>query len=143
MAGYNSYNSQYQGTMNTVPMNYNYQYPQFQSQQQVLPQPQEDGEVVWVQGEAGAKSTYVKPGKTKWLMDSEQPVFYIKSADISGMPLPLRTFDFVERTSKQTPSNFTQKPKKKESEYVKKDELEAMVSEILRKRVKARENKNE
>ena len=31
------------------------------------------------------------------VMDSESPVFYIKSTDASGMPMPLRIFDFVER----------------------------------------------
>ena len=31
-------------------------------------------------------------------MDSENPVFYIKSADVSGIPLPLRVFDYKERT---------------------------------------------
>lgn len=35
------------------------------------------------------------------LMDSESSVFYIKTVDASGMPLPLRIFDYSERT----PSN--------------------------------------
>ena len=32
------------------------------------------------------------------LMDSESQCFYLKSADASGMPLPLRVFDYTERT---------------------------------------------
>lgn len=52
---------------------------------------------IWVQGEAGAKAYIVPAGRTVWLMDSENPVFYIKSTDVNGMPQPLRTFDFTER----------------------------------------------
>ena len=33
------------------------------------------------------------------LMDSEGDRFYLKSADASGMPLPLRIFDYKERTT--------------------------------------------
>ena len=32
------------------------------------------------------------------LMDSESNTFYIKSSDNSGMPMPLRIFDYTERT---------------------------------------------
>jgi hypothetical protein len=33
------------------------------------------------------------------LLDAENSVFYLKSADASGMPLPLRIFDYKERQS--------------------------------------------
>ena len=61
------------------------------------PQSNNNG-IVWVQGEAGAKSYLVGAGNSVMLMDSEQSVFYIKSTDQSGMPLPLRIFDYTERT---------------------------------------------
>ena len=48
----------------------------------------------WVQGEAGAKSVPVAPGQKVLLMDSETNVFYVKSSDVSGMPLPLRIFEY-------------------------------------------------
>lgn len=53
--------------------------------------------IPWVQGEAGAKAYLVAPGGSVLLMDSEAQSFYIKSADGSGMPLPLRIFDYTER----------------------------------------------
>ena len=75
----------------------NRQYPQ-QYQQPVV-QPQQSGNgLIWVQGEAGAKSYLVAPGNTVMLMDSESERFYIKSADASGMPLPLRVFSYQELT---------------------------------------------
>lgn len=58
--------------------------------------------VIWVQGEAGAKAHVVAPNTTAWMMDSEQDRFYIKSADASGVPSPLRTFDYTEVTEAPT-----------------------------------------
>lgn len=69
--------------------------------QQPAPQPQSNG-IVWVQGESAAKSFPVAPNTTVMLLDSESSVFYLKTSDASGMPLPLRVFDYKERT--QTPS---------------------------------------
>lgn len=75
----------------------NRQYPQ--QYQQPVYQPQQSGNgLIWVQGEAGAKSYLVAPGNTVMLMDSESERFYIKSADASGMPLPLRVFAYQELT---------------------------------------------
>lgn len=53
--------------------------------------------LIWVQGEAAAKSYPVAPNCTVMLLDSENSAFYLKSADSSGMPLPLRIFDYKER----------------------------------------------
>ena len=61
-------------------------------------QPQ-SSQIIWVSGEAGAKSYLVAPGNTVMLLDAENSVFYLKSADASGMPLPLRIFDYKERTT--------------------------------------------
>ena len=55
-----------------------------------------------MQGEAGAKSFLVAPGNTVMLMDSEGERFYLKSADASGMPMPLRIFEYKELA--ETPS---------------------------------------
>jgi len=81
----------------------NYLYPQ---QQQPMPTPQAQAQtpsagLTWVQGEAGAKSYLVGAGQSVLLMDSENSCFYIKSTDNSGMPLPLRVFDYSERTQSQ------------------------------------------
>lgn len=76
---------------------------------QAAPQPQNNSNgLVWVQGEAGAKSFLVTPNTTVMLMDSESNVFYLKSADVSGMPLPLRVFDYSERTSGKIAPKTTQ-----------------------------------
>lgn len=70
---------------------------QMQQQQPMMSQPQSNG-IVWVQGESAAKSFPVAPNTTVMLLDSESSVFYLKTSDASGMPLPLRVFDYKERT---------------------------------------------
>lgn len=74
--------------------------------------------LIWVQGETGAKSYLVAPNSTVLLMDSESQKFYIKSADASGMPIPLRVFEYKEVGG--TPA----------AEYVTKEEFERALSEL-------------
>ena len=57
--------------------------------------------MVWVQGESGAKGYLVAPNSSVVLFDSESDKFYIKAADASGMPLPLRVFEFTEVSAAQ------------------------------------------
>lgn len=52
--------------------------------------------LIWVQGEAGAKSYMVAPNNTIALWDSESQTVYLKSADASGMP-SMRTLDYTIR----------------------------------------------
>ena len=66
--------------------------------------------IIWVQGEEGAKGYLVAPGENRLLMDSEGNHFYLKSTDAQGMPLPLRIFDYVERTGPKQASQAAQTP---------------------------------
>ena len=59
------------------------------------PPRQDQNGLIWVQGEAGAKSWFVNPGATVLLMDSESMRFYLKSADMNGVPA-MRTFEYNE-----------------------------------------------
>lgn len=102
--------------------------PQQQIPQGVqAPQPQQTGGLLWVQGEAGAKSFCVAPGQNVMLMDSEAQRFYIKSADASGMPLPLRIFDYKEVTGAPTASVSG------EDGFVTRREFEERLSKLLPK----------
>jgi hypothetical protein len=49
----------------------------------------------------GAKAYPVTAGNSVLLMDSEESVFYIKTTDQSGMPQPLRVYDYKERTAQK------------------------------------------
>ena len=83
--------------MNTNQMQNAVVQPSMTSQPMQVQQP--NNGLIWVQGESGAKSYLVAPNATVMLMDSEGERFYLKSADASGMPLPLRIFDYKERTA--------------------------------------------
>ena len=52
--------------------------------------------VVFVDGEAGARSYPVAAGNTVMLMDFNSNNFWLKSTDTTGMPQQLRTFEFKE-----------------------------------------------
>lgn len=82
-----------------------YQQPNYQ--QPTYPTYQSQNGLNWVQGESGAKSWMIGRGETVLLMDSENPVFYIKSSDAAGMPAPLRVFDYTERTQTNATSSNT------------------------------------
>jgi len=119
---------------NGFPVTYQQMYPQYSyvPQQTITPvvqsQPVQtnDSGVIWVQGEAGAKSWVVPPGKSVMLMDSENSVFYIKTADNSGVPLPLRIFDYTERTQQDIAP--TEAAQVNNPQYVTKDELKEILS---------------
>lgn len=115
---------------NGFPINYQQMYPQYNYiPQQPIIQTQpatNDNGIIWVQGEAGAKSWAVAPGKSVMLMDSENSVFYIKTTDNSGIPLPLRIFDYTERTQQDSVS--AEAVQTTNSQYVTKDELKEILS---------------
>lgn len=69
------------------PVYYQPQYQQQVPQMQPQIQPQQQASsIIWVSGEAGAKSYLVAPNTTVQLWDSEAQKIYLKSADASGMP---------------------------------------------------------
>lgn len=102
-------------------------------QQAQYPQPQSGG-ILWCQGEAGAKSYPVAPGGSVLLMDSEGSRFYIKSADPSGMPHPLRIFEFREVSAQAAPSVSPVQqtaPAPDMSAFVTRDELEKRLAALM------------
>lgn len=96
-----------------------------QQQMQLMQQPA--ASPLWVQGEAGAKAYPVAPGSSVILMDSESNVFYIKSADQSGMPT-MRTFEYRERTAAQNPP--VQAAQQPQGDYVTRSEFDALRQQI-------------
>lgn len=125
-----------------------YQQPMQPVQTAQTTQPQQNGNsIIWVQGEAGAKSFLVAPGQSVLLMDSEASRFYIKASDNTGMPLPLRTFEYTEIIAGQalmpnisdTQSNVSNVDL---SQFVTHDELNEKLSQLspaTKKTTKAKE----
>ena len=111
---------------------YNYQnqtqavQPVQPTQQQPQTQPM-NSSIIWVQGEAGAKSYLVAPNTTVQLWDSERQTIYIKSADASGMP-SIKTLDYTIREIPQNNTPFASETVP--AAFATKDEVNLLSNEI-------------
>ena len=132
MAGYNNY----------FPQTYTYNpsvygaTPTSQNWVQPTATPTQPNAINWVQGEAGARSVPVPAGQKALLMDSETNVFYVKSSDVSGMPLPLRIFEYKEVSKVATSASDDGAPNK----YVTHEELEQVIAELKSKPKEEKKN---
>lgn len=111
---------------------YNYStgyYQPYTQQPQQMPQAAQPAQssITWVQGLAAAKSYPVAPATSVLLMDSEESRFYIKSSDVSGMPLPLRVFEYKEATE---PTKAPAGAVTADGHYVTHEELNALEQRI-------------
>ena len=128
---YNPYGNSY-GTM--------YGFPQQYPQQIPMPQPYTSGQqapkgIDWVDGEAAAKATQLPPGVSQHAMwDINEPVIYIKSMNQMGMPNPIQKIRYQIEEQKPAQSGQARLTSGTEetdmSDYVRKDELEAMKEEL-------------
>ena len=118
---------------NGFPATYQPIYPAYAPVQVQQPQPQgqtAQGGLIWVQGEAGAKSYMVAPNNTVQLWDSEAQVIYLKSADASGMP-SMKILDYTIRDSAKKVANTAPvEIDSKLSMYATKEEIKAISDEI-------------
>lgn len=105
-----------------------YPYNPYQYQQ-----PQQNSGLIWVQGIEAMKSYPVQAGQSVLLMDSETSCFGIKTVDASGMPQPLRIFDYQER---KQPARATESPSAASFDtagFVTREEFEARIAQICAK----------
>ncbi len=80
--------------------------------------------LIWVQGEAGAKSYMVAPNQTVTLWDSEAQIIYLKSADASGMP-SIKILDYTIRDNAPQKANI-----QPQADFATKDDVVALQKEI-------------
>ena len=115
---------------------YNYPVNYQPYMQQSMPAANTQQGIIWVQGEAAAKSYLVAPGSTVQLWDSEEKVIYLKSADTSGMP-SMKILDYTIRGEEQ---------QKTEQIYATKADLDALaekVKELARRKRPVKEEEND
>lgn len=121
---------------NGFPVNYQPAY--YPQQYQVVPQNTTNGSIIWVQGEAGAKSYMVAPNNTVQLWDSENQVIYLKSADASGMP-SMKILDYQIRES----SNPQPQVMDAKNDYVTREELSEFEEQIRKQIANLRRGKED
>ena len=117
------YNNPYQYSFGVPGQMNQFQQQPVQMPAQPVQQQQNNNGILWVSGEVGAKSYLVAPGTSVLLMDSESEKFYIKSTDVSGMPQPLRTFEYHEVG--------TQMPPKQPAQSMEYDDLKGKYEAII------------
>jgi len=125
------------------PVNYQpaqFYYPQTQNQNLQSQSVQQNNGIIWVQGEAGAKSYLVAPNTTVQLWDSESDVIYLKSADASGMP-SIKIIDYTIRDSESMRNIKTEQ----QINYATKEEVNVLQNEIneLKKVLRKEHKKHE
>lgn len=94
------------------------------------PQPQMGG-MNWAENEGVANSWPVAPGTSVPIFDKTSNTFYIKTVDQSGMPAPLRIFDYTERKTNNAPTS---------DDAVTKKDLEELYGRIMAEINKPRNN---
>lgn len=83
--------------------------------------------ITWIDdGEAGANRYPVAAGNSVALFDKNEKRFFIKSVDISGMPMPLREFKYEEVIK-------TPQPEVSTADFVTKQELDEFQTAITTK----------
>lgn len=99
-----------------------YQAPQ---QFQDSPPPSKPSlQVPWVNGEVGAQAYLVAPNTAVLLMDSDNPIFYIKTSDQSGKAI-IQAFKYEEIS--------VSPQQKKETTYVTREEFETFKKSLMNK----------
>lgn len=112
---------------------YNNPYMPYTPPVQGYPQTQSDSSIIWVQGESGAKAYPVQNGKSVVLFDSESEHFFIKTADASGMPQPLRIFSYSETNETEVKA-----PMIDTSNFITREEFESVIEKL-----KSRQNQQQ
>jgi len=94
--------------------------------QQTQPTPSQNVNWIQVSGIEGAKNQIVQPGQTAWMMDNNQPYFYVKSVDGVGSST-FRIFQFSEVQEAQEQAEQTQIDL---SGYVKRSEFDELKEKL-------------
>ena len=95
----------------------------------VQPIQQSQNTFAWIQGEDSARNYPVAPGNTVVLIDSDKPIMYMKTADLSGRPQPLQVRYLVSKDDYEKIQNGSNNLKS-ESEYLTKAEFEEKLREL-------------
>lgn len=125
--------------MNYYPT-YNGPYTVPQTVAPIQNQPQVQNTFAWIQGEEAARNYPVAPGNTIVLIESDKPIMYMKSADLSGRPQPIQIRYLVSEEDYRKIQNGSNLQVNDET-YVTKEYFEKKMSELDNKFVIKRRDK--
>ena len=75
--------------------------------QNTLLQPSSQGVFYWIHGEDNARGFPQPFGTTALYLDTEDPIFFIKTLDIQGSMVAFETYDYTKREPPAPPSYAT------------------------------------
>ena len=113
-----------------------YSGPSYQPQS-VVQVPQTQNTFAWIQGEEAAKAYPVAPGNTIVLIDSDKPIMYMKTADLSGRPQPIQIRYLVSQEEYDKIHNV-KISNQNEEEFVTKEYFDKCIAELDNKFVMRR-----
>lgn len=120
MAAFNNFPTAYQPQQAyQQPM---YQYPHYNNQQQ-------QSNMTWVSGEAGAKAYQVAPNTTMALWDSEETRIFLKSSDAMGMP-SMKVLDYTVRDESTTQNALMNSQNAPKTDFATKDDILSIQEQI-------------
>lgn len=125
--------------MNYYPT-YNGPYTVPQTVAPIQNQPQVQNTFAWIQGEEAARNYPVAPGNTIVLIESDKPIMYMKSADLSGRPQPIQIRYLVSEEDYRKIQNGSNLQINDDT-YVTKEYFEKKMSELDNKFVIKRRDK--
>ncbi len=125
--------------MNYYPT-YNGPYTVPQTVAPIQNQPQVQNTFAWIQGEEAARNYPVAPGNTIVLIESDKPIMYMKSADLSGRPQPMQVRYLVSEEDYRKIQNGSNLQVNDDT-YVTKEYFEKKMSELDNKFVIKRRDK--
>ena len=125
--------------MNYYPT-YNGPYTVPQTVAPIQNQPQVQNTFAWIQGEEAARNYPVAPGNTIVLIESDKPIMYMKSADLSGRPQPMQVRYLVSEEDYRKIQNGSNL-RVNDDTYVTKEYFEKKISELDNKFVIKRRDK--
>ncbi|MDE7323113.1 MAG: hypothetical protein K2N73_10390 [Lachnospiraceae bacterium] len=97
------------------------------STQAAAPTPSQNVNWIQVSGVDGAKNQIVQPGQTAWMMDNNQPYFYVKSVDNVGSS-DFRIFQFAEVAD--AAQEQAAQPQIDTSQYVQRAEFDELKAQL-------------
>lgn len=84
-----------QNRINQLEQQRNQQMGMYSGQNQQVQVPTSNVNWIQVAGIEGARNQIVQPGHTAWMMDNNNPIFYVKSVDGMGSAT-FKAFQFIE-----------------------------------------------
>ena len=117
-----------QNRINQLEQQRNQQMGMYSGQSQQMQAPTSNVNWIQVAGIEGARNQIVQPGHTIWMMDNNNPIFYVKSVDGMGSAT-FKAFQFAE-IQPEAPRMAENQNNSANGDYVTRKEFDALLKRL-------------